>query len=89
MRDFLENHDTTKNILLQHPFATKEDVFAFFNEDILGRGNRLMKTKNLSSLEAAKEIYENLINCCGYFDTWYKNNRNSKWYAEMREKKLF
>lgn len=81
MKDFIEKHDTTKNILIQHPYATMEDILDFFNEEILGRGK--------GTLEAAKEIYNLRDNCYLYFDKWYKYNRNKKWYAENREKGLF
>ena len=80
IKTFLENNDTTINILAQHKYANLDDIFIFFEEEVFGRGK--------GTIESAKDIYNNIINCCGYFDSWYKFNRNKKWYAEMKEKGL-
>ena len=76
---FIENHITTKKIKNNHPYASNEDIQAFYNEEIKGRGD--------GSKEAAEKIFSNYGNTGRYFDQWYKRNRNKKWYAEEMKKK--
>lgn len=74
--DYISSHNTTKNLKNNHPYADDDDIKAFYEEEIKGRGN--------GTEEAAKEIFSNYGNTSRYFDEWYKRNRNKKWYAETK-----